>query len=122
MVDQPRILIVDDDPGMVETLADILELEGFHVVTVQDGRRALDVIQDQAFQLIVMDLKMPGISGLDAFREIIQIDPDARIVFMTAYYQEEAVRAAISEGAVGVLKKPLDIPKLLDVIHGLLPG
>ena len=120
MVDQPRILIVDDDPGMVETLADILELEGFDVVTVQDGHRAMDVIEAQAFQFIVMDLKMPGISGLDAFREIIRIDPAAKIVFMTAHYQEEAVRAAISEGAVGVLTKPLDIPKLLDVIHSVV--
>ena len=85
MKEKASILVVDDQVGMLETFTDILEDRGFNVVTADDGFSAIKRVKAQAFDLIFMDIKMPGINGVQTFREIKKINPKIAVVMMTAY-------------------------------------
>lgn len=117
-----RILIVDDQPGMVETLEDILKDRGYDVALAEDGFEAIDKAKESKFDLIFMDIKMPGINGVQTFREIKKINPNAAVVMMTAYAVEDLVREAIEEGAYTVIHKPFDVEKVLQTIERVLEG
>ncbi len=111
-----RILIVDDEPGMLVTLTDIIDIVGYEASAVENGAQALEIVGEQAFDVILMDFRMNGLNGVETFREIRKIHPNIKVIFITAYYHEESVKDAIVEGAVGVCQKPLNIPRLLDYI------
>ncbi len=111
-----RILIVDDEPSMLMTLADIINIVGYEAVTVENGSKAVEIVREQDFDVIMMDFRMEGLNGVETFREIRKIYPDAKVIFITAYYHEKSVKDAIVDGAVGVCQKPLNIPQLLDYI------
>lgn len=102
---------------MTETLSDILELEGFDVFKVESGLDAVEFIKGNTVEIILMDFKMPGMNGVEAFREIIKINSKMKVIFITGYYQEELIQNALEEGAAGICHKPLHIPQLLDMIH-----
>ncbi len=111
-----RILIVDDEPGMLVTLADIIDIVGYEAVTVESGGRALEIVKEQAFDVILMDFKMEGLNGVETFREMRKCHPNVKVIFITAYYHEKSVKDALVEGAIGICHKPLNIPRLLDYI------
>jgi CheY-like chemotaxis protein len=106
------ILLVDDDAGGIETLTDILTEKGFRVTVACDGYTAISRIEEEVFDMILMDIKMPGISGVETFKCMKQIRPFSKIIFMTAYSSEEIVREAREAGASDVLQKPIDFKKL----------
>ena len=111
------ILIVDDHPGMCDTLKDILEDEDYQVSTAESGQEAIDLCQDQTFDVILMDVRMPGLNGVEAFRRIKTFSEGTRVIMMSAYSVEELKREALKEGAVAFLQKPLDIEMLLKLIQ-----
>ncbi|MDA0733206.1 MAG: response regulator [Chloroflexi bacterium] len=115
-----RILVVDDDPGMRITLEGIIEDEGFDVVGVADGYRAIEAAQGSFFDLIFMDIKMPGINGVEAYREIKKVSPHSVVVMMTGFAVEDLVKAALQEGVYGVLYKPFAMEQIIDIIQGVL--
>jgi two-component system response regulator HydG len=110
-------LIVDDDPGMTETLFDVLEDMDFRVEIASDGFEAIDKVRTEPFDIIFLDIKMPGINGVETFKEIKAIRPEAAVMMMTAYSVEELVAEALEEGAYGVMYKPLDIGKVVEFIE-----
>ena len=110
-------MIVDDDDGILETLSDILTELQFNVTTASDGYKAIDLVEQGTFDVILMDIKMPGIDGVETFKRIKIIKPDASIIFMTAYAREERVDEAEREGAVDILCKPIDIANLEKTIR-----
>jgi len=112
-----RILIVDDEPSMLTTLTDIINIVGYEAVAVENGNQALETAREEVFDVILMDFRMEGLNGVETFREIRKIHPDIKVIFITAYYDEGSVKDAIDEGAVGVCQKPLDVPQLLDYIR-----
>ncbi len=118
--DRPRIMVVDDDPGMRITLEGILEDEGFEVVGVEDGHRAIDLAKDTRFALILMDIKMPGINGVDAYKEIKKVSPESVVVMLTGYSVEGLVKEALAEGAYAVVYKPFAVEQLMDIVHTIL--
>ena len=118
--DRPRIMVVDDDPGMRITLEGILEDEGFEVVGVEDGHRAIDLAKDTRFALILMDIKMPGINGVDAYKEIKKVSPESVVVMLTGYSVEGLVKEALAEGAYVVVYKPFAVEQLMDIVHTIL--
>jgi len=109
---KPTILIVDDDEGILDTMNDILNEKGFEVAIASDGYKAIEMVKVGTFDVILMDIKMPGINGVETFKRIKAIKPLSRIIFMTAYALEDVVNEAKKEGAAAVLYKPLDIEKL----------
>ena len=112
-----RILIVDDDPGMTETLADILSDMGHDVAMAGDGYRAIELIEDNLYDVVLMDVKMPGINGVETFKRVKRISPSTRFIMMTAYSLEDLLNEALEEGAYGIFYKPLDIDKVADLIE-----
>ncbi len=117
-----KILIVDDEENLRETLADIMHLEGYVTTMAEDGVRAVEAVKKERFDIILMDFKMSGMNGVEAFRNIKKIQGDARVLFVTAYYNEKLVKEAIQECAMGVCHKPLDIEKLLNDIRVVSSG
>lgn len=104
-----RILIVDDESSLLLTLAANLELEGFDVVEASSGERALEHVEQQTFDLVLSDIRMPGISGVDLFRRIRVLRPDLPVILMTGFALESVVHGAIEEGVFAVLPKPFEI-------------
>jgi DNA-binding NtrC family response regulator len=102
---------------MVRTTALILERKGYAVTTSRDGREAIEKVQEQPFDMIFMDIKMPLMDGVEAYRRVKEIRPEAVVMMMTAYAVEDLVQQALEEGAYGILYKPLDMEKVIAVIE-----
>ncbi len=115
-----NILVVDDLRSIRVTLGGILEDKGHSVVTVEDGYRAIEAVKNSHFDVIFMDIKMPGINGVQTFREVKKIDPKAAVIMMTAYSVEDLVKEALEEGAYAIAYKPFDIDKIVSLIDELL--
>lgn len=117
---RPKIMVVDDDPGMRFTLEAIMEDEGYDVTGVEDGHQAIRLAKETHFALIFMDIKMPGINGVDAYREIKKVSPGSVVVMMTGYSVPELIKEALEEGAYAVLYKPLAIEQVIDIVQAVL--
>ncbi|MBI2336700.1 MAG: response regulator [Deltaproteobacteria bacterium] len=115
-----NILVVDDQIGMLETFTDILADRGFRVETAEDGFTAIDKVKKDSFDIIFMDIKMPGINGVQTFREIRKINEKTRVIMMTAYAVEDLIKEAIEEGAYTVIYKPFDMDKVIRTIERVL--
>ncbi len=115
-MEKTSILVVDDLRSMRLTLGGILEDKGHNVVTVEDGYQAIAAVKSSHFDVIFMDIKMPGINGVQTFREVKKIDPKATVVMMTAYSVEDLVKEALEEGAYAVVYKPFDIDRIIALI------
>lgn len=111
-----RILIVDDEEGMRVSLRRIMIAKGFDVRVAGDGESCLTYAQEFQPHVLLLDIRMPGINGVETFRQLKSICPNAFAVFMTAYASSDLTDDARNEGAVAVLPKPLDIDKLNELI------
>jgi CheY-like chemotaxis protein len=111
------ILIVDDNVSLCRTLSLVLGRQGYAVNTAKDGLEALVKVQESPFDMIFMDIKMPLMDGVEAYRRIKKIRPEAVVMMMTAYAVEDLVQQALEEGAYGIVYKPLDIGKVVAVIE-----
>ncbi len=112
MEDKINILIVDDEPAMREGLADVLEERGYGVSTAENGYQALDRAKRIPFDLIIADLRMPGLGGLELIENIRQIDPDTMIVAMTAYGAAGEGTEAVRRGAFDYIAKPFTMEEM----------
>lgn len=115
-----NILIVDDEIDLLETLGDIFESKGYNVTMVEDGNKAIELLRKKYFDIILMDLKMPGISGLDSFREVKNLHPSAAIIMMTAGSVREEIKEAMGAGVDAVVDKPFNVKKLVATIESIL--
>lgn len=119
MDEKGSILIVDDDASMCETLSDILEEKGYRVVVAQDGPKAIEEVKNQRFDLALIDIVMPDMSGVEALREIKAVDPQITTMIMTGHNTlGEPVSDALEAGVDGVLYKPLDVDAIVEMIAG----
>jgi DNA-binding NtrC family response regulator len=112
-----HILIVDDDRAMVRTLRDVLRLAGWEAEGAHSAEEAVERVRERPFGLILMDIKMPGMNGVDGLRRIREMRPDARVILMTAYSASELVNQAIEAGALEVLSKPIVLPHLVQRVE-----
>ena len=113
-----KILVVDDEEGMREFLTYMLEGESYEVSTAGSGLEALDKIRHQEFALVLADIKMPGIDGLEMLRRIKEIDEQTVVIVMTAYASLDTAIKAIKFDAYDYLVKPFaDTDKVLSIIE-----
>jgi DNA-binding NtrC family response regulator len=115
-----NILVVDDLKSIRLTLGGILEDEGYNVVLAENGYQAIEAAKQIPFALIFIDIKMPGINGVQTFREIKKINLQAVVIMMTAYSVEDLVTEALEEGAYAVVYKPFDIEKIVSIIESAI--
>lgn len=111
-----RILIADDEEGLRLSMAGILELEGHDVVTAGNGYEAIEKVKEGSFDIAFLDIKMPGIDGVETFKEIKRISPETIVIMMTAFAVKDLIREAISEGAYACISKPFDMDRIIDTI------
>lgn len=117
-----KVLVVDDDRRMVRTMLDILLMKGFGAEPAYDGAEAVAKVQASPYDLVLMDLKMPGNDGLEALRGIRGIAPEMPVVLMSAYASDEEVAEAKTLGACNILSKPVDLQMLLSFLSVLKRG
>lgn len=113
---QPSILVVDDDVDTCRNLSDILTDLGYAVDTAHDGLAALDLVRRNAYDVALLDLKMPGMDGLTLYREIKKLRGGTVTIIVSAYAGTATTEEALAAGAWQVLPKPIDFPKLLGLV------
>ena len=111
-----HILIVDDERNMRTTLADILRDEGYEVTTAEDGDVAVGLCSKNRYDIVLMDVRMPGLNGVDAFRKIRRHQEGVRIILMSAYDAEGLKEQTLDEGVIAFLPKPLDMERVVRLI------
>jgi DNA-binding NtrC family response regulator len=114
-----RILIVDDEKMMVKTLSDILRLRGWEVVGAHAGEEAIDFLSSGEVDIVLMDVRMGGMTGVDALRVIRERQPGLPVVLMTAFSTTELLLEAERQGAVRILAKPLAIHGLVQILESI---
>jgi DNA-binding NtrC family response regulator len=115
-VKNKSILIIDDEKNQREILELILSSEGYKTATAASAEAALKMMRSERFDLILTDLKMTGMSGLDLLKELMQTDSSTVVILMTAHGSIESAKDAIRHGAYDYLEKPLDQERLLEVV------
>ncbi len=115
-----KILVVDDEPTARRSWRDILRLEGYEVFTAPDGRTALETMEQQPFDVVLLDLKMPGMSGVEVLRTAGQLYPDMQIIVLTAHGSLDSAIEALRQGAHDYLLKPASPEDVLDSVAGAL--
>src|SRR5438132_11482794 len=113
----PRILIVDDDPGQRSLLDSFLKSQGFDTAPVASGEQALEVLRGAEFSMMISDVRMPGISGLETLRRARQEHTVLPVLLVTAYADIREAVGAMSDGAVNYLAKPIDLEELLSTVQ-----
>ncbi len=111
-----KIMVVDDDSDLRNTLQEILLDEGFDVISAEDGSQAIQMALENQVSLIFMDIRMPGINGVETYLEIKKISPESKVVMMTGYSAEALVDLALEEGVFAVLYKPLPVEQVLNIL------
>ncbi len=112
-----RILLVDDNEEFLDSTRDVLDDEGYEVVTATSGEEGIELAGAQTFDVIIMDIKMPGMNGVESFIEMKRRNPGVKVIMVTAYSVEDLMRQALDEGVFAVLSKPLDMDGLFRTIE-----
>ena len=113
---EPAILLVDDDVDICHNMMDILTDLGYQVDVAHDGLSALEQIRRKSYDVALLDLKMPGMDGLDLYREIKKLRAGTVAIIVTGFTSDAKVEEALAVGAWQVLSKPIDFPSLLELV------
>ena len=117
---QVRLLIVDDEEELIIALAERLEIRGFAPVTAVTGEQALGLVREREFDLVLLDIKMPGVDGLEVMRRMKRERPGLPVILLTGHLSKRTNVAGMNAGADEYLLKPIDIDDLLTKISGVL--
>src|SRR5579859_2584484 len=116
MTDAPGILVVDDDESLRRVIELMLQEAGYEVITASNGTEALAVIDEAMPTLVITDLKMPGISGIDLLTKLRDGYPDITVIIITAFGTVSTAVEAMKAGAYDYIPKPVDYDQLLMVV------
>lgn len=108
-----KILVVDDDLRIVKTTCDILKIKGHEASAAHSGEEGVEMVRSDRPDCVLMDIKMPGINGVEAMQQMQEIAPNLPIVLVSAYATDEIIAEAKRSGAYAVLSKPLNFPMIL---------
>nr|WP_085522608.1 response regulator [Tuberibacillus sp. Marseille-P3662] len=118
---QQKLLIVDDQYGIRILLDEIFQKEGYQTFQAANGVQALDIVKNEQPGLVVLDMKIPGMDGLEILKRVKKDYPDIKVIIMTAYGELDMIQEAIDHGAVTHFSKPFDIEEILSAVKGELP-
>ena len=111
-----KIQIVDDDVDFAESMAEVLQVEGHETALAHSGEAAITQLQHDSFDLTFMDIRMPGLNGLETYRRMKAINPQSNVYMMTGFAVGQISAQAIEEGVLGIMPKPLDFDAILALI------
>jgi DNA-binding response OmpR family regulator len=114
---QIKVLLVDDEVEFTGKLNRVLSSRGFNVKEAKDGLIALSMIGDEHFDVVVLDIKMPGMDGYQLLRELLRLTPETRVIVLTGHYSLVEEEDALLTGAYAYLLKPCPIVKLVALIR-----
>jgi len=117
MMLQLKVLLVDDEQEFVTTLAERLELRGMHVEIAMDGEMALSIIETDPPQVVVLDVMMPGLSGMEVLERIKAIDPKIQVILLSGHGATKDGIKGMQLGAFDYLIKPVDIDELIEKLN-----
>jgi len=112
-----KLLFVDDEDELVSALVERLEIRGVDAVGVTSGDQALEQLREREFDAVIMDVKMPGLGGLEALRTISRRYPDVKVILLTGHGSAEDSEIGRRLGAVAYLQKPVDLEDLLATVR-----
>ena len=115
-----RVLIVDDEEDIRDALGAVFAMEGFDVTLAESAARALDQARDTAFDLVLTDLRMPGMGGAEMLTQLVKIDPGVPIIVITGYVSDETAQDCLRRGARDCLRKPFALDALLATVTRVL--
>lgn len=122
MSEKTRVLVVDDNEEFCRNVDDILQLKDYEVVIANDGFKALELMEQDDFAVVLMDVKMPVMNGVETYKKVKEMAPGVPVIMVTAFSVEKLVRDALREGAYGFLNKPLDFDKLFELMEKAING
>ncbi|PLS18490.1 two-component system response regulator [Bacillus sp. M6-12] len=118
---EQKILIVDDQFGIRILLNEVLQKEGFKTFQAANGVQALSVVTDHSPDLVLLDMKIPGMDGIEILKRMKKLDPDIRVIIMTAYGELDMIQEAKDLGAMTHFAKPFDIDDIRKAVREYLP-
>ena len=119
--DTPQILIVEDDEAMREFLAQAISRSGYYVEAVPDGTEALRRVEEGNFDLLLTDIRMPGLDGVELARMARRRVPGLGVLLVTAYVQDALGATDLDGSRIDVLSKPFNLNELIDRVETILP-
>ena len=116
-----KILLTDDNTEFSLNLKDILEVKGYEVFITNDGFSALDFVKRTLVDIVLLDIRMPEMNGVETFKKMKSIIPDVPVIMLTGFALEELIRESLECGVFRCLSKPLDFDELFATIENALP-
>ena len=120
MAQGANVLVVDDEQVILDLFSRVLGTRGHKITTVKDGYQAIDEVKKGKFDIIFLDIVMPGINGLETYKKIKEINPEVHTIMMTGYSVVELVEQALLEGVHDCLHKPFDITEIIKNVEKVL--
>lgn len=114
--DVRKVLIVDDQYGIRILLKEILEQNGYTLFQAANGIQALTIADQQELDLILLDVKLPGMNGFDILKRVKEKQPEVQVIMMTAYEELDSIKKAKEIGALTFITKPFDISEVLNMV------
>lgn len=111
-----KVLLVDDEEDFTSLLKERLETRGLVVDAINNGAEAVVRARNERFDVVILDMQMPGMDGIETLRELLAIDPDLQVILLTGYGTIDKSVKAMKEGAADFLEKPPEIQALMDKI------
>ena len=122
MSEKISILVVDDDHGFRKTLSKILQKKGYEVLEAEDGTQAMELVKQRQFGVVLMDIRMPVMDGVQVYKKLKEIRPGMKVIMMTAFAVDGLIAEALKEGAYAILRKPFDIDAAVKMITAAKNG
>lgn len=117
MEEKTNILIVDDDVNFCNTLAKILTKKGYETLMANSGSQAIELVKEKKIDVVLMDIKMPVMDGVETYKKLKVIKPGIKVILMTAFSVDDLIKDALSEGVYAVVRKPFDIETIINMIE-----
>lgn len=117
-----KVLIVDDQNGIRILLVEVFSSEGYETFQAANGKAALEIVKLHTPDLVLLDMKIPGMDGLEILKHIKQMNPDIKVIMMTAYGELDMIKEATDLGALMHFTKPFDIDEMRQAVNMQLKG